>query len=340
MTIFVMSLFGAVGICVLIFILIFSDCSSNIKEEKEDTVSVEHSEVSQTSTAHLPIDPENVQDIGALAEVIHKRPVPGFINARSGRRRALCVGINYEGTSAELSGCINDAYNVRATLLSHYDFDEVLLLTDHTAALPTRKNLRRAFAWLVQGARHGDTLFLHYSGHGSHVTDRGGDELDGQDETIVPIDYKKSSQISDDELFAWLVLPLEASGARLVSLFDCCHSGSGMDLQMRYVVNRTAVSVTTERGSTKRVSPANVLFFSGCADAQTSSDVKSLSGMAYGAFTNSFLATLRETWQKPMSFRQFLLQVNRHLDSQKFIQQPQMCSAHTVDLDAAFRLLA
>lgn len=39
-----------------------------------------------------------------------------------------------------------------------------------------------AMKWLVSGARAGDHLFLHYSGHGSQTEDTDGDELDGKDE--------------------------------------------------------------------------------------------------------------------------------------------------------------
>ncbi len=35
----------------------------------------------------------------------------------TGRKKALCVGINYEGTSGELRGCINDAKNVKQFLM-------------------------------------------------------------------------------------------------------------------------------------------------------------------------------------------------------------------------------
>lgn len=280
-------------------------------------------------------DPADVVDLAPHAVVHHPAAAPNRLPGA--RRRALCVGINYTGTAAQLSGCINDATNMRAMLRAHYDFDETLLLTDETQALPTRANLRRACAWLVDGSRRGDTLFLHFSGHGGSVRDASGDEVDCADETIVPLDYVRAGQILDDELFEWLVRPLEQTGARLVALFDSCHSGTGLDLRLRYLAGPGGVA--EERGPAERGSPAEVLFFSGCADAQTSSDVTD-GGQSYGAFTNAFLATLRGAWRQPPSYRAFLLGVNRHLAAQRFAQKPQMCSAHPMDLDAPFALLA
>ena len=38
--------------------------------------------------------------------------------------------------------------------------------------------------WLLGGVQSGDSLFFHFSGHGSQVIDHSGDEEDGLDETI------------------------------------------------------------------------------------------------------------------------------------------------------------
>lgn len=78
-----------------------------------------------------------------------------------------------------------------------------------------------------------DSLFFHYSGHGSRVRDQDGDEDDGYDETIIPVDYKSAGEIVDDELHWVLVKPLPP-GCRLTAIFDCCHSGSALDLPYTY----------------------------------------------------------------------------------------------------------
>ena len=50
-----------------------------------------------------------------------------------------------------------------------------------------------------------------------------GDEVDGYDETICPVDYASSGQIVDDEMNALLVQRLPP-GVRLTAIFDSCHS--------------------------------------------------------------------------------------------------------------------
>lgn len=38
------------------------------------------------------------------------------------------------------------------------------------------------------------------SGHGGQVADKDGDEDDGYDETILPVDFQQAGQITDDEM--------------------------------------------------------------------------------------------------------------------------------------------
>lgn len=94
---------------------------------------------------------------------------------------------------------------------------------------PTGANILQGFAWLVEGAKAGDDLFMHYSGHGGSVPDDDGDEADKMDETLVPVDYMEAGQIRDDDIFDWLVKKIPA-GCHLTVIMDCCHSGSILDL--------------------------------------------------------------------------------------------------------------
>jgi hypothetical protein len=54
-----------------------------------------------------------------------------------------------------------------------------------------------------------------------------GEEDDGYDETLVPVDYDSAGQIRDDDLYQNLVCALP-------SLMDYCHSGSVLDLPFKY----------------------------------------------------------------------------------------------------------
>ncbi len=89
----------------------------------------------------------------------------------TGKRRALFIGINYYGQKGELRGCINDVNNIKKYLSTNYRLDEVMVLTDDPKnkdpkKIPTRANILAAFKWLRNGAKAGDSLIFHYSGHG------------------------------------------------------------------------------------------------------------------------------------------------------------------------------
>jgi hypothetical protein len=87
--------------------------------------------------------------------------------------------------------------------------------------------------WLVKDARPNDALFFHYSGHGGQQADTDGDEADGMDENIYPLDHKTAGTIVDDDMHAIMVKTLP-QGCRLTAIFDCCHSGSALDLPYIY----------------------------------------------------------------------------------------------------------
>jgi hypothetical protein len=110
-----------------------------------------------------------------------------------GRKRAVLVGINYTGTKAELKGCHNDVARMRRCLVDRFGFDDagirVLDDADPAAPQPTGANIRRELARLVADARPGDSLFFHYSGHGTRLpAETGQDDDTGYDECIVPSD--------------------------------------------------------------------------------------------------------------------------------------------------------
>lgn len=98
----------------------------------------------------------------------------------TGKRKALLIGINYVGSKAELKGCWNDVANIRKFIMgSGFRAEDMVVLTDQTSnprGRPTRANMTAAMHWLVKGAKQGDSLFFHYSGHGSQAKATQGDE--------------------------------------------------------------------------------------------------------------------------------------------------------------------
>ncbi|KAK1926005.1 putative metacaspase [Papiliotrema laurentii] len=162
----------------------------------------------------------------------------------TGKRKALLIGINYFNQSGQLGGCINDAHNVQKFLCERYNYrpEDMVILTDDSRnprQIPTRANILQAIGWLVQGAQPNDALFFHYSGHGGQTQDLDGDEDDGYDEVIYPVDFKQAGHIVDDERdHDRMVKPLPP-GCRLTAIFDSCHSGSALDLPYIYSTEGT-----------------------------------------------------------------------------------------------------
>lgn len=142
-------------------------------------------------------------------------------------KRALLVGINkYKIPGVDLNGCVNDVTNIRNILLRYFGFNavDIRVLVDERA---TRENILSRIKWLVNKAADGDSLLFHYSGHGSQVADRDGDELkDKMDEILCPHDMDWDGNfIKDDDLGK--VFENLPSGVNLEVLLDSCHSGTG-----------------------------------------------------------------------------------------------------------------
>ena len=77
------------------------------------------------------------------------------------------------------------------------------------------------------------------------VVDQDGDEDDGYDETLIPVDFQRAGQIRDDNLLKHLVKPMSA-GVTMTCLMDCCHSGTVLDLPYRFVADGDHVSYLIE----------------------------------------------------------------------------------------------
>jgi hypothetical protein len=159
-------------------------------------------------------------------------------SACNGRRKALLIGINYFGQRGQLRGCINDVKNMSTYLNEFFGYkrEDMVTLTDdqqNPMSQPSKANILRAMHWLVKDAQPNDSLFFHYSGHGGQTKDLDGDEDDGHDEVIYPVDFRTAGHIVDDEMHRIMVGPLQP-GVRLTAIFDSCHSGSALDLPYIY----------------------------------------------------------------------------------------------------------
>ncbi|KAM5554500.1 hypothetical protein ABKV19_022736 [Rosa sericea] len=205
---------------------------------------------------------------------------PGPPPSVHGRKKAVICGISYKYSRHELKGCINDAKCMRYLLINKFKFpdESIVMLTEeetNPANIPNKYNIRMALHWLVQGCQPGDSLVLHYSGHGSRQRAYHGDEVDGYDETLCPLDFETQGMIVDDEINATIVRPLP-HGVKLHAIIDSCHSGTVLDLPFLCRMDRGGKYVWEDHrprsGIWKGTSGGEVISISGCDDDQTSAD--------------------------------------------------------------------
>ncbi|KAL4997193.1 Metacaspase-1 [Aspergillus recurvatus] len=295
----------------------------------------------------------------------------------TGKRKALLIGINYFGQKGQLRGCINDVKNMSTYLNQNFGYarEDMVILTDdqqNPMSQPTKANILRAMHWLVKDAQPNDSLFFHYSGHGGQTPDLDGDEDDGYDEVIYPVDFRVAGHIVDDEMHRIMVKPLRP-GVRLTAIFDSCHSGSALDLPYIYSTQgilkepnlakeagqgllgvissyargdmggmmSTAVGFLKkaakgdeayERTKQTKTSPADVIMWSGSKDDQTSQDAQ-IAGQATGAMSWAFITAMRKNPQQ--SYVQLLNSIRDEL-STKYSQKPQLSSSHPLDVNLLY----
>jgi hypothetical protein len=297
----------------------------------------------------------------------------------TGRRKGLLIGINYFGQRGQLRGCINDVRNMTAYLVEHFGYkrEDMVILTDdqqNPMSQPTKQNILRAMHWLVKDARPNDSLFFHYSGHGGQTKDLDGDEPDGYDEVIYPVDFRHTGHITDDEMHRIMVRPLQA-GVRLTAIFDSCHSGTALDLPYIYstlgVLKQPnlakeagqgllgAITSYTQgdlggvanniigffkkatngedahsRALATKTSPADVVMWSGSKDDQTSADA-TIASQATGAMSWAFVTALKKNPQQ--SYVQLLNSIRDELAT-KYTQRPQLSCSHPLNTDLLFMM--
>ncbi|XP_023635687.1 metacaspase-2 isoform X2 [Capsella rubella] len=263
-----------------------------------------HAPPSPFSFSHAPPSPSSFNQ--ASSPFTHAPPSP-YNHAPSGppppvhgQKRAVIVGVSYKNTKDELKGCINDAKCMKFMLMKRFQFPEscILMLNEESDPLrwPTKNNITMAMHWLVLSCKPGDSLVFHFSGHGNNQTDYNDDEIDGFDETLLPMDHRTSGVIVDDEINATIVRPLPY-GVKLHAIIDACHSGTVLDLpylcRMDRLGNYEWEDHRPPSGMWKGTSGGEVFSFTGCDDDQTSADTPQLSGNAWtGAMTYAFIQAI------------------------------------------------
>ena len=234
--------------------------------------------------------------------------------ANAQRKRAFLVGISHHDTA--LTGYqwnnINgvEDVNLLSPILKNQGFVITTLLDDQA----TFDNIVSQIVKFTNKTKKGDIVYLHFSAHGQPVEDLNGDEEDGWDESIVPIDaykiYKKGfyegqKHLTDDLLNKYVKKLREKIGQSgfLYVVIDACHAGTASranDETIRgthvgFTYNNKVFKPSTNKKSHYQidasVKQSNVLFIEACRPDQVNTEIK-VDGKHYGPLSYNIAQTL------------------------------------------------
>lgn len=236
------------------------------------------------------------------------------------QKRALIVGISNYGNATEdpnrwsnISGA-NDVKLLKP-LFSQQGFKITTLVDAEATYSAIIKSLDR----LTKTCKKGDLVYVHFSMHGQPIEDLNGDEADGWDEALIPVDaqmkfqkgvYEGKNHLLDDTLEKYFneIRSKIGTKGQLYVILDACHSGTasrGDDDHVRgvregftrsgklYTPDRTRETndyfhISTQRGQ----SP--VTFLEACRSYQQNKEVREKNtGIWYGSLSYYIAQTMQ-----------------------------------------------
>ncbi|CAK0746480.1 metacaspase-1 [Gammaproteobacteria bacterium] len=236
-------------------------------------------------------------------------------------RHALLIGVsNYSASGAQglhdLPGTKNDIDLIYSVLEGErYQFkrNNITTLRDAEA---THDKVEQAFAALAQRVQPGDSVYVHYSGHGSYTPDPTGRKRNGQHETWVSYGARVPGgkgrdqyDILDNELNLWLK-PIDEKiqeTGELVYVSDSCFAGS--NARGNALVTRAEPPQKIEDPKSKEEYDSHIFHHAvliyAARDDQSANEFKTDDQKPYGVFTWQWAQAMQkvepgagETWQQ------------------------------------------
>lgn len=246
------------------------------------------------------------------------------------RKRAFMVGISHYDTA--LTGYqwnnINgvEDINLLSPILKKQGFYLTTILDEQA----TYQNITNQLSNFTNQTKKGDIVYLHFSAHGQPVEDLNGDEEDGWDEAIVPIDayknYKKGvyegkKHLLDDQLNTYIKKLRTKIGVTgfLYVVIDACHAGTSSrandetirGTKVGFTYNDKVFKPSTQKKSHYKVEAtpkmSHVMYLEACRPDQVNMEIK-VDGKRYGPLSYNIAQALQT---KPLSANgnEFLNQV-------------------------------
>lgn len=236
------------------------------------------------------------------------------------QKRAFMVGISHYDTA--LTGYqwnnINGVEDIRllGPIMKKQGFSLTTLLEEKA----TFQNIISQLSDFTNQTKKGDIVYLHFSTHGQPVEDLNGDEEDGWDEAIIPIDayklYKKGiyegeKHLLDDQLNTYikkLRTKIGPSGILYV-VIDACHAGTSSrandetvrGTKVGFTYNNKVFKPSIQKKSHYKVetSPkmSHVMYLEACRPDQVNMEIK-VGNKRYGPLSYNIAQAIQA---KPIS---------------------------------------
>lgn len=216
--------------------------------------------------------------------------------AFSQRKRAFMVGISHYDTA--LTGFqwnnINgtEDVNLLTPILKKQGFAITSLLDEQA----TFDNITTQLSQFADKTKKGDIVYLHFSAHGQPVEDLNGDEEDGWDEAVIPIDaykyYKKGvyegkKHLLDDQLNTYVKKLRDKIGPTgfLYVVIDACHAGTSSrandetvrGTKVGFTYHNKVFKPSTDKKSHYKIEPSakqsHVLYLEACRPDQVNMEI-------------------------------------------------------------------
>jgi hypothetical protein len=224
-------------------------------------------------------------------------------------KKALLIGIEYRNTNKELKGTKNDVKLIKNMLIKDHGFEDkniIELLESNNGYEPTAENIISNLKHLANILTPNDFFVLQYSGHGQYIIDKNMDEVDGFDEAIVPLDYRKSGIITDDSINDIL----STFKCKTFILFDTCYSGTMCDLPYTWDIDNGYKCITNKKNI---MNNKNIIKLASSLDREESFTIMSDRLMYVGAFTNAFYLSMKTNKNTNLDFMSLVEHINKRI---------------------------
>ena len=140
----------------------------------------------------------------------------------------------------------------------------------------------------------------------------------------MPLDF---NCINDDELKSLIQSNLKKN-VTLFALFDCCHSGTMLDLKYQYFDDNQSNTIIENTNAYETL--GDLIMISGCMDEQTSADAY-INSSYQGAMTWSFLNVTDK--KQDILFKDLIVNMRNVLKTSEYTQIPMLSSGKMLDLN-------